>query len=284
MIFNKKNYIKKLNILIVFLIPLLTSVSNAQKITRAQLSDSLQKLPNFSIHKDNYFITGVPTNTEINSSTADVKYQVSFKQMITRGKLPWETYLFFTYTQKAFWNIYEDSYPFRDINFNPTISLGKPLFNKNAELKGVASVSFEHESNGRDSIFSRSWNRITADFTTVIFKNTTANFELWLPFGYSSNQNLLEYTGLAEVNIEHEIKSNKLYANLMIRKGLNFEGKGTIRSRIYYNPFSSSTSNQYIMLEWYFGQAEGLLDYEKSSSMIRVGYVIKTNEFDFFRQ
>ncbi|HBY67661.1 MAG: phospholipase, partial [Flavobacteriaceae bacterium] len=42
-------------------------------------------------------------------------------------------------------------------------------------------------------------------------------------------------------------------------------------------------SNQYIMLEWYLGQAEGLLDYQKSQSMIRLGYVIKTNEFDFFK-
>ena len=94
----------------------------AQTITREQFKDSIQKLPYLSIHKDNYFVTGIPTNTAINSSSADAKYQISFKQMITRDQLPWDTYLFLTYTQKAFWNIYEDSFPFKDINFNPSIT------------------------------------------------------------------------------------------------------------------------------------------------------------------
>ena len=37
------------------------------------------------------------------------------------------------------------------------------------------------------------------------------------------------------------------------------------------------------MVEWYWGQGESLLEYEESRSMIRVGYVIKSNEFNFFR-
>ena len=61
-------------------------------------------------------------------------------------------------------------------NFHPTISLGKFVFKKNDELAGIATLSFEHESNGRDSIFSRSWNRLSLGYTTNIFKNTTASF------------------------------------------------------------------------------------------------------------
>ena len=144
--------------------------------------------------------------------------------------------------------------------------------------------SFEHESNGRDSIASRSWNRITFSYATRIFKHTTGNFEFWVPFQYKEgNSDILEYTGLGEINIEHEWKPDKLYFTLMVRKGLNFEAKGTVRSRIYFNPFSKNVSNQYFMLEWYLGQAEGLLNYKESKSMIRIGYVIKTNEFSFFR-
>ncbi|WP_151894354.1 phospholipase A [Patiriisocius marinistellae] len=263
---------------------LLGSSSFAQSINRKQLKDSVKRLPYFSIHKDNFFITGVPTNSEINSATSNAKYQISFKQIITRNRLPWDSYLFLTYTQKAFWDIYEDSFPFRDINFNPSVAMGKPFFDTNDVLKGFATIALEHESNGRDSIFSRSWNRVTASYSTKIFKNTTANFEAWLPFGYKNdNPDLLEYIGLTELNIEHEMIRDKLYFNIMLRKGLNLDGKGTVRSRIYYNPFKNNRSNQFIMLEWYLGQAEGLLDYQKSRSMIRIGYVIKTNEFDFFR-
>ena len=268
----------------VFIFPFSVPYCNAQIISKSELNDSIKNFSYFTIHKDNYFITGVPLTEDINSNTADAKYQISFKQMITRDKLPWDTYLFITYTQKAFWNIYKDSYPFRDINFNPSLVLGKTVFNESQELEGIATIAFEHESNGRDSIYSRSWNRISGSYITNLTKRTVAEFKAWIPFGYKNgNPELLEYTGLAEVNLEHELKKNRLYLNMMFRKGLNFKAKGTFRPRLYFAPFNKNVSNQYIMVEWYWGQGESLLEYKESRSMIRVGYVIKSNEFNFFR-
>jgi phospholipase A1 len=236
------------------------------------------------MHKSNYFITGVPTNQEINSTTANLKYQISFKQSVTRNKLPWDTHLYLTYTQKSFWNVYDESLPFEDINFNPSVTVEKPLYNKEDLLTGFASLAIEHESNGRDSLASRSWNRLTASYTTKIAKNTTANFKAWLPFIYKTgNPDILEYVGLTEFNMEHEFIDKKLYFNLMMRKGLNLEFKGAVRSRLLYNPFKTNRSNQYLMLEWFVGQAEGLLNYQRSDSYIRVGYVLKTTEFNFLR-
>lgn len=262
---------------------LITLNINAQAFTKEELQDSIAKTPYFSIHKDNYFITGVPTNNAINSSTANAKYQISFKQILTRSKLPWDTYIYLTYTQKSFWNIYEESFPFKDINFNPSLAVGKIIYDKDERLKGLAVVAFEHESNGRDSIASRSWNRLSLEYTTKIFKNTIANVKAWVPFGYrDGNPELLEYVGLGEVNLTHTIKPDKFIFDLRLRKGLNLHGKGSVRSRLYFNPFKQNVSNQYIMLEWFVGQAEGLLNYEQSSSMIRLGYVIRTNEFKWF--
>jgi len=262
-----------------------TIICNSQAYTKQELNDSIKKLPYFSIHKSNYFITGVPTNQSINKSTANAKYQISFKQILTRSKLPWDTYLFLTYTQKAFWDIYKESFPFSDINFNPSLALGKVFYDKEEKLKGIATFSFEHESNGRDSISSRSWNRLSLEYTTKIKKNTIARFKVWLPFAYKeNNSDLLEYVGLGEANFLHTIKPNKWIFDLRIRKGLNFDAKGSIRSRLYFNPFSNNVSNQYLMLEWYLGQAEGLLNYQQSQSMVRIGYVIRTNEFRWLRR
>lgn len=278
---KKINYHKK-TIHFLFLMGAICAsvICNSQAYTKQELNDSIKKLPYFSIHKNNYFITGVPTNQSINSSTANAKYQISFKQILTRRKLPWETYLYLTYTQKAFWNIYKESFPFSDINFNPSIVLGKVFYDKEERLKGIATFSFEHESNGRDSISSRSWNRLSLEYTTKIKKNTIASFKVWLPFAYKeNNSDLLEYVGLGEANFLHTIKPNKWIFDLRIRKGLNFDAKGSIRSRLYFNPFRNNVSNQFIMLEWYLGQAEGLLNYQQNQSMIRLGYVIRTNEF-----
>lgn len=190
----------------------------AQAFTKQEFRDSIQNLPYFTIHKDNYFIAGVPTNSSINSNAANAKYQVSFKQMLTRNALPWDTYLFVTYTQKAFWDVFKESFPFREINFNPTAGIGKVFFDKNDRLKSIASINYEHESNGRDSIFSRSWN-----------------------------------------------------------------AQGTFRPRVYYNPFKKNRLQQYFMLEWYVGHAESLIDYRTFTSMVRIGYVIKSNELNFLK-
>lgn len=279
-----KKYLKS-NSTVISLLFLIFFINEAhtQAYTKKELQDSLAKTPYFSIHKDNYFITGVPINKEINSATADAKYQISFKQILTRSRLPWDTYLYLTYTQKSFWNIYEESFPFKDINFNPSIALGKILYDKEERLKGLATLSFEHESNGRDSISSRSWNRLSLEYTTKISTNTIASFKAWVPFAYrEGNPNLLEYVGLGEVKASHTFKPDKLIFDIRLRKGLNLHGKGSVRSRIYFNPFKNNISNQYLMLEWFVGQAEGLLNYEQSQSAIRIGYVIRTNEFKWF--
>jgi len=257
---------------------------NAQALTREEFKDSVQNLPYFTIHKDNYFITGVPTNTSINSNTANAKYQISFKQMVTRSALPWDTYLFVTYSQKAFWNIFKESYPFREINFNPSIGLGKAFFDKNDRLKGIGSINIEHESNGRDSIFSRSWNRLNIEYTTNLSDELRAKGKFWLPFSYKEgNSDILEYRGLGELQLSYEMKPNKLYFEVLLRKGLTWDTKGTFSPRIYYNPFKKNRSNQYIMLEWYVGQAESFMDYKAFTSMVRIGYVIKSNELNFLR-
>ncbi|TXK70973.1 phospholipase A [Mesonia sp. HuA40] len=254
----------------------------AQRFTRDQINDSIREISYFSNHLDNYFIVGAPINKNINSQTSNAKYQVSFKQILTKEPLPFDTYVLLTYTQKAFWNIFEDSFPFRDLNFHPSISLGKFVFDKNEQLRGIASISIEHESNGRDSIYSRSWNRLSAAYITQLSPQTNISLKIWLPFvSKEGNPDLLDYVGLGEINLEHKLISNKLSLALRARKGLDFE-YGSLRTRIYFNPFKRNIANQFLMVEWYLGQAESLLDYRRSQSMIRIGFVIKGKEFAWF--
>lgn len=256
---------------------------NSQITTRKEFKDSLQNLPYFSIHKDNYFITGVPTNNAINSNTANAKYQISFKQMITRNSLPWHTHLFLTYSQKAFWDIYKESFPFRELNFNPTLGLSKAIFDKNDKLMGIAGLTYEHESNGRDSIFSRAWNRINLEYAMRIGNRTTAKAKVWVPFLFKKgNPDILDFVGLGQLDLSYEIKPDQFYVELMLRKGLKWGFEGVFRPRIYYNPFKNR-SNQYFMLEWYVGQAESLIAYKEFRSIVRIGYVIKSNELNFLR-
>ena len=273
---NKQNFFKIIfSIGIIFLI-----VNNllSQTLTEEKIKDSIiNKTPSFSIYKDNYFITGIPTNSTPSKDNSDIKYQISFKQLLFRKTFSLNSYLFLTYTQKAFWDFYRDSSPFKEINFNPGLGIGKPIIRDN-HLKGLFIFMVEHESNGRDSIYSRSWNSISLNYITKIGSNTEVSIKGWIPFLYKKdNPDLIEYIGISELKITHQIIPKRLMFDVTLRKGLSWDWKGAIQTQILYNPFKKS--NQYLILEWFNGYSESLINYKEHVSMIRFGIVIKSNYF-----
>ena len=116
--------------------------------------------PYFTLFRDNYFILGTTIGQRPTRTNSDVKFQISIAQRLTKSTLPFNTYLFLTYSQKCMWNVFEESLPMRDFNFNPGIGLAKLLIVKD-KLIGKAMLMVEHESNGRDGEASRSWNKIS---------------------------------------------------------------------------------------------------------------------------
>lgn len=275
----QKNIFNRLQICFaVFFFLTFYNTSQAQRVTREQLKDTV--LPSFSAYRDNYFITGIPLQNEISKTTADAKYQISFKQLITRHTLPLQTQLFLTYTQKSFWNIYEFSSPFQDVNFNPGIGLASGIYNRNDELTGIAELKLEHESNGREGEASRSWNSVILAYNARVNNKTILSLRGWLPFSYSDNRDLIDYIGYGELNLSYDL-APKWNLEISARKGAQWDWKGNLRSRVFYR--ISKSTNQHIMLEWYIGNAESLIDYQEYENMIRVGYAIKSPDLNLLR-
>lgn len=82
----------------------------------------IDREPPFGIYKDNYFVTGSSfSHGGPNKYNSDAKFQISLRYRLIQGVLPYNTYLFLTYTQKSFWEIYRKSKPFSDNNYNPTL-------------------------------------------------------------------------------------------------------------------------------------------------------------------
>lgn len=234
------------------------------------------------MYEDNFMITGVPLNKSINEETADIKYQISFKQLLTRKTLPLDSYLFLTYTQTAFWTIYAASSPFEEINFNPGISLGKPVYNSKDRLIGMAFLTAQHESNGRDSIYSRSWNKISLSFHATLDDRIHMSIECWYPFRYKEdNPDLMEYMGPGELNLTYDLRPDKLSLEVMVRKGLNWEWKGAAGTKLLYKPFKMRAHR--ITLEWFHGYAESLINYNEFNSMIRIGFLFKSDDLNFLK-
>ncbi|WP_195240164.1 phospholipase A [Odoribacter laneus] len=175
--------------------------------------------------RDNYFTTGIPFNQPINQKTADAKFQTSIRQRLTKSILPFNTFLDVTYTQKSFWDIYRTSLPFPDNNFNPGLSIGKPII-RNNQLKGIAIFSFEHKSNGRDSIDSRDWNYFSFSFTHFFNMRFSAEAKAWAGWiDKKENLRLLRYKGYGLIALNYQSADERLWCSLILyprNKFINF--------------------------------------------------------------
>jgi phospholipase A1 len=252
----------------------------SQNIAKDSIQNLIDNAPSFTIYQDNYFITGIPLEGPINSNTSDVKFQISFKQRITKATLPFNTQLFLTYTQKSFWNIYEESSPFSETNYNPAFGISKIFVGKNKLLK-MAAIAYEHESNGKDSIYSRSWNRISFHYIQDLSKTTSIKLKAWIPFQYEKdNPDLIKYVGYCEVNLSQKAYNGRLIFDLTSRKGASSDGRFSITSQVSYQ--IGKKDNQYITLQYYNGYAESLIDYTQKTNMLRIGIVIKPFKSVFY--
>ncbi|MGM9802673.1 MAG: phospholipase A [Muribaculaceae bacterium] len=233
--------------------------------------------PYFTLYKDNYFTAGIPVGQKINSDNADVKFQISIAQRLTKSTLPFNSYLFLAYSQKVIWNVFKESLPMRDLNFNPGIGLAKPLIVKN-KLIGKLTLLIEHESNGRDGDESRSWNRISFGGNVYLTPNFMVHAKAWIPIvDGENNRDLLDYAGLYQSGLQLT-SFNKRWGfavTTVKRRGwnLNYNTIVEVNYRLFKN------ENQYFFIQYYNGYAENLLDYNKYRSRLRAGIVIKPNFF-----
>lgn len=246
-------------------------------ISESEILDAIEKMPAFSVYKDTYFITGIPTNQKINSSTADAKFQISFRQLLTRSVLPFKTFLFLTYTQKSFWNIYEESSPFSDNNYNPGLGIGR-YFLRNNHLIGNLFFQVAHESNGRSGEDSRSWNYAKLAGKYFYNSNISLAAEIWIPYvDGGENKNLIDYKGLGQITVNYLTTNNLLWVSCSINPRRNI-GNANITLTLGYK--LSTRANQYLYAQFDNGYAESLLKYNKFQSYFRVGICIKPDFLD----
>ncbi|MCE5206386.1 MAG: phospholipase A [Porphyromonadaceae bacterium] len=248
-------------------------------MSEEEIISYMDNLPPFSIYKDNYFITGIPLNRNIDRETADAKFQISFRHRLTRSRLPFDTFLYLTYTQKSFWNIYRESAPFRDSNYNPGIGLGRYIIVDN-RLTGAAFLQLEHESNGRDSIESRSTNWIGFSGKYFLTSNLATSFKITIPFMTGEeNGDLYDYRGTGYFTADYKTPDNKwwLTGTYSLRKSVK-----AINLKFSAGYKISERFNQYIFGELYSGTGDSLLDYKRKDVQLRVGIGIKPDFYSVF--
>lgn len=251
---------------------------------QANLTDSLREEfdrgPYFTLYRDNYFVVGTDPTHKPTANNSDVKFQVSIAQKLTKSTLPGKTYLFLTYTQNVAWDVFKNSMPMHDFTFNPGIGLVKPLFSKERFI-GKATLLIEHMSNGRDSIQSRSWNRISFGASILIDEFVCVDGKFWIPIvDGENNRDILDYVGIFQGGVSMMTRNRKIGGSLHFVKRRGWKPNFNTILELYWRPWNRA--NQYFFLQWYNGYGENLLDYNKFHNRLRVGIVIKPRFFSEF--
>ncbi len=247
-------------------------------------TDSLRRAydsgPYFTFYKDNYFSFGTVVGSRPSRSNSNIKFQISIQQKLTRSTLPWGTYLYLFYTQKAFWNILERSAPMTDLNYNPGIGWAKPFFSSHTgRYLGKMMLIVEHESNGRDGKSSRSWNRVSLAGNILLDNNLMVSAKCWIPIvDGKHNRDILHYIGVYQCGLQVMSDNRRFGASIVLTKRcdwnpLNFNAQIELKYRIF------PKDNQYLFLQYYNGYGEGLLDYNKFHSQLRVGICLSPTFF-----
>ena len=280
-----KTFYLTLAFIIISSISALSQVIPAEDPTAPiDISDSIRNEfengPYFGLYKDNYFVVGTSLGPKVTKENSNVKFQISIAQRLTKSVLPFHSYLYLFYSQKVIWNVFENSLPMRDMNFNPGLGWSKPFFSKNRYV-GKLTLLIEHESNGRDGAESRSWNKISLAGSVLIDEWLMVHGKVWIPIiDGMNNKDILKYSGIYQTGVEVSTPDRKFIWDLTLvkRKGWNLN----FNTILEFSWRFSKKANEYFFLQYYNGYGECLLDYNVFKSQIRAGIVIKPKFFSEF--
>uniref|UniRef100_A0A486XIV8 Phospholipase A1 n=1 Tax=Rheinheimera sp. BAL341 TaxID=1708203 RepID=A0A486XIV8_9GAMM len=213
------------------------------------------------------------------SDNLEAKFQLSLKTPLWSKIYNENGYLFFAFTQQAYWQAYNSdvSSPFRETNYEPELLLAFPHYaNVEEAASRIISVSLSHQSNGRAGELSRSWNRLKLSWVTSI-GNVFINFEPYYRFKEQrkvnpqdpdgdDNPDIGKYMGWFELSAAY--KQDTATWRMMVRNNLRSNNKGAIRLS-YSRPL-----NKHIRLyaELFNGYGESLIDYNRSVTRFGIGF------------
>ncbi len=236
--------------------------------TASAYVDEVQASTRIEQYKPIYALLGNP----------ETKLQMSF-----RVKMLPLTGLYAGYSQVMIWRLWEESKPFQDLNYNPEIFYRFEL--GDAPTWYVDLGLYEHESNGRSGHESRSWDRSYVRYSMTHALSSTSrarihwNIKAWVPYNYDfDNTDIARRRGLYEA----QVSLVDAFGTWLDRSDitLRFFGGGPSHVNplqggqeltVRFAPRLLSSSAAQIVLQYFHGYGENLLDYDVKKSVFRAG-------------
>ena len=243
-------------------------------LLRDKSDKNLQNALGIELYKFNYLlpVTYAKTVPDDGRKSVETKFQISLAKPLFYDVFGLRESLVAAYTQTSWWQITKTSAPFRETNYQPEIFLNfaSPKY---LEQIGVKNLKFGllHESNGRDGTNSRSWNRayVQSDF---VYGNFSVSPRAWIVVGdKGDNKDILKYIGHGDVRLSYNL--NDHIFSLMLRNNLHFDKTNKGAAEISYM-FPIFSSGVYGYLQYFTGYGESLIDYDRHTDKVGLGFVI----------
>ncbi len=252
------------------------------KETQATIKQYVQSLYNIKAHNANYFLpisarvdngeyadTG-SGDTAHSAKQVETEFQVSIKYDISANLFGLNEIYTVAYTQKSFWQLYEESAYFRESNYNPEAFVTFPISEvDNLDFLKALRVGFAHQSNGRGGIEERSWNYFYAT-TYFQYKYLFTELKLWSSWdsALEYNPNLLDYLGYG--HIKFSLPYKKHIVQLKLRSAFN----GHYAAELNYTYPLLGRDDLFLYVKGFSGFGESLIDYDKHVDKIGFGFSI----------
>jgi phospholipase A1/A2 len=205
--------------------------------------------------------------------STEMKFQISFKARLwTTDDRRWGVWG--AYTQQSQWQVFNNgiSRPFRETNYMPEVFVS---YRPGIELAGfdwrLLNVGYNHQSNGRTDVLSRSWNRIFAEFG-VERGNLGLLAKTWYRIKESAdkddNPDITDYYGYGSLTAIYKWRDHDF--SLMARGNLN-QGKGAAQLS-WMSPKLLGPLRGYVQA--FAGYGESMIDYNWNQKTIGIGIAI----------
>lgn len=239
-------------------------------------------------HKANYILPfGVQENNYKSYDTNQYKnieaeLQVSLKLAIAKDLLNLGETYYLAYSHQAFWQIYIDSSPFREINYNPEAFVVFPVLDTTSifHMRSL-KLGMAHLSNGQGDTsevqyvdFTNPGNRsrsYNSYYVEGAFQHDKLITELrfWgrLPENASTddNPNLTDYTGFSEIRFSYFLHQHMF---TLMQRGSFQTGKGATELTYSY-PLQNDV---YVYGKLFSGYGESLIDYDNYITKFSLGF------------
>lgn len=211
----------------------------------------------------------------------ETKMQVSFKSKIAEDLFKTRADVWFGYTQKSDWQIFNQgrkSAPFRNTDYEPEIFITQPV---KADLPfggklRMVGAGFVHQSNGQSRPESRSWNRVYA-MAGMEWGKLTVIPRVWMrAFDQKGddddNPDINKYMGYGNLKVQYRLNDKQnVYSVLRYNPK---SGRGAVEAT-YTFPLKGKLKG---VVRGFHGYGESLIDYNHKQNGI--GFGLMFNDWD----